>query len=99
MVLDAEHNIHYYTDQFLQDEVRVCFVCVCVWPHHEVYGILVPCPGIKPRPLVSESAESTQLDQGTERLRFRIALVLMEFSIQSKWEPTEESDTGSAQWC
>ena len=29
MVLDAEHNIHYYTDQFLQDEVFVCvFVCL-----------------------------------------------------------------------
>ena len=97
MVLDAEHNIHYYTDQFLQDEVLVLFVCLFVWPHHEVYGILVPCPRIKPWPLVSESAESTPLDQGTERLRFRIALVLMEFSIQSKREPTEESDTGSAQ--
>ena len=75
----------------------VLFVCLFVWPHHEVYGILVPCPRIKPWPLVSESAESTPLDQGTERLRFRIALVLMEFSIQSKREPTEESDTGSAQ--
>ena len=30
MVLDAEHNIHYYTDQFLQDEGFVCFVCVFV---------------------------------------------------------------------
>ena len=98
MVLDAEHNIHYYIDQFLQDEGFVCFVCVFVWPPHEVYGILVPCPGIKPQPLVSESAESTPLNQRTKRLRFRIALVLMEFSIQSKWEPTEESDTDSAQW-
>ena len=86
------------TSFFKMKCVFVLFVCVFVWPHHEVYGILVPCPGIKPRPLVSESAESIQLDQGTERLRFRIALVLTEFSIQSKWEPTEESDTGSAQW-
>ena len=27
------------------------FVCVCVWPHHTAFRILVPQPGIEPGPL------------------------------------------------